>query len=317
MLVASLLVWAAAQDRPVVRAGLQSVGTFSWIAHAIEYYGIDEELGFTFEATTYASKQAADIAMRAGDIDVAVDDFIGVVLSRANGVPVRAIYPYSRATGGVVVPIDAGIDSIEDLQGRTIGAASLDDKSLLILRVLTTSQYGFDPQVEGEVLAAAGFLMQGLLEGGDIDAAIPFWHFVARMEATGNFKNLINVTDMLDQLGLNTDLPILVLVGRETSDPESLSIFIEAMQLAFERMKADSMDGIWQSILDNELYTLPDPTAFPAVRERWEAGLPDVWDQELIDGLVGLVEDLVAVAGADVVGLEEIDPEAFTTVYLR
>lgn len=306
----------AQEDEPLTaRVGMQAVGTFSWVIHAMEHFGVAEEFGLDIEATTYASKQATEIALRADEVDIVVDDFIGVVLSRSNGIPVQAVYPYSKATGGVVVPVDGDIDSIEDLKGKTVAAASLDDKSLLILRALTTSKYGFDPQQDGQTLQAAPWLMSGLMEDGEIDAGVPYWHFVARMTATGEFKDLMMVTDMLEELGLRSDLPILVVAARESADPEVVRTFLEAMQETVRRMEADGMDGVWQSILDNELYSLPDPSAFPEVRARWEAGLPDAWDQEMIDQLVTLVDQLVAVAGPDIVGVESLPADAYTTEF--
>ncbi|HEX7005056.1 MAG TPA: ABC transporter substrate-binding protein [Trueperaceae bacterium] len=296
-----------------VRPGMQATGTFSWVVHAMDYFGTAEEYCLELEPTTYASKQAAELALRAGEADVVVDDIIGAVTLRNNGIPVKAVYPYSKATGGVVVPVDSEITSIPDLEGKTIAASSLDDKSLLILRALTTSEYGFDPQEDGETLQAAPWLMAGLLESGEIDAGIPYWHFVARMTATGEFRDLMMVTEMLDQLGMRSDLPILVVVARDGVEDEAVRRFIEALIATTDRMQND--DGIWQSILDNELYSLPDPSLFPEVRKRWEAGLPEEWNQEMIDQLVELVDRLVEVAGPEVVGVERIDPEAFTTEF--
>ena len=314
ILLLSVLAWTSAQETKTVRVGLQASGTFSWVVHAMEYFGIDEEFGLTLEPVTYASKQATELALRAGEVDVVVDDFVGAVTMRNNGIPVRAIYPYSAATGGVVVRADSDIQTVADLEGKTIAASSLDDKSLLILRALTTSRYGFDPQADGETLQAAPPLMSELLAKGEIDAAIPYWHFVARMTGGGEYRDIEMVTNMLEELGLRSDLPILVVVGRDGADPEALRTFLAAMNEATQRMKADE-GPFWQSVLDEELYSLPDPSLFPAVRERWEAGLPDAWDQEMIDGLVELVDRLVAVAGAEVVGVERIDASAFTTEY--
>ena len=309
---------AAAQDmeEKTIRVGMQAVGTFSWVVHAMQYFGVDEEFALNLEPVTYATKQATELALRSDEVDIVVDDFIGVVLMRQRDVPVQAVYPYGKAVGGVVVPADGDIESIEDLEGKTIAAASLDDKSLLILRALTTSEYGFDPQQNGETLQAAPWLMTGLMEDGEIDAAIPYWHFVSRMTYGGEYEDLMMVTEMLEQLGLREDLPILVLVARESADPEAVTRFIEAMAVTQERMMTDSMDGVWQSILDEELYTLPEPEAFPDVRARWEAGLPDGWSQEQIDGLVTLVEQLVEVAGAEIVGVESLPPDAYTTDYV-
>lgn len=305
---------AAAQEQQTVRIGLQASGTFSWVVHAMEYFGIDEELGLTLESETYATKQATEIALRSGDADIVVDDFVGVVQMRSRDVPVRGVYPYSRATGGVVVPTDAGIETIADLEGTTIGAASLDDKSLLILRALAVADYGFDPQASSNVIAASPPLMEELLAQGELDVAIPYWHFVPRMTATGDYRDLMEVSEMLEQLGLSSDLPLLVMVARDGMDPELLRTFLRGFELALERMRTD--DGVWTSILDNELYSLPDPSLFPSVRARWEAGLPEMWTQETISGLVTLTEQLVEVAGAEVVGVEEIDPAAFTTEFV-
>ncbi|MDR9391828.1 MAG: PhnD/SsuA/transferrin family substrate-binding protein [Trueperaceae bacterium] len=306
---------ALAQEPHTVRVGMQAVGTFSWVVHAMQYFGVDEEFGLDLQPTTYATKQATELALRSDEVDVVVDDFVGAVQMRERGVAVQTVYPYGKAVGGVVVPADSDIRAIEDLEGATVAAASLDDKSLLILRALTVSQYGFDPQTDGETLAAAPWLMTGLMDDGEIDAGIPYWHFVSRMTYAGEYRDVMMVTEMLERLGLRSDLPILVLVAREEADDVAVSRFVEAMIETTERMKADSMDGIWQSILDEELYSLPDTAAFPEVRARWEAGLPDGWTQDQIDGLSSLVERLVDIAGAELVGIDAIPADAFTTEY--
>lgn len=305
----------AQEETHTIQVGQQATGTFSWITHAIDYYGLDEKYNLDIQEQTYASKPATQLAIQAGEVDVVVDDFIGAVAMREAGVPVRAIWPFSKATGGVVVAADSDIQSVEDLQGRTIAAASLGDKSILILRAYLASEYGFDPQDDGLVLQAAAPLMQGLLDEGEIDAAIPFWHFVARMEGSGDYRDIQLVSELLAEMGFRDDLPILVVLGREGADPEAVTTFLAAMQEAIQLMREDSDDGIWQSILDHELYSLPDPSVFPAVRARWEAGIPEEWNQDMIDGLVELVDQLVAVAGSDVVGVESLDADAFTTEY--
>jgi len=306
---------ALAQDTHTVQVGQQASGTFSWITHAIRYYGLDMKYDLNLVEDVYASKPASQLALQAGEVDVIVDDFIGAVNMREAGVPVRAIWPFSKATGGIVVPADSEIQTVADLQGHTIAAAALNDKSMLILRAYLTSNYGFDPQDDGMVMQAAAPLMQGLLNEGEIDAAIPYWHFVARMEGSGEFRDIQLVSDLLAEMGFRDDLPILVVLGRDGADPAALTAFLAAMQEAIEMMKMDSNEGIWQSILDNELYSLPDESLFPAVRARWEAGIPEEWNQEMIDDLVALVDQLVEVAGADVVGVENLDASAYTTEY--
>lgn len=315
LVTAGFAAFAAAQAPLTIQAGQQASGTFSWITHAIEYYGLDMKYGIDIVEETYASKSASQLAFQAGEVDVIVDDFIGAVTMRNAGVPVRAIWPFSKATGGIVVSVDSDIETVEDLMGHTVAASAFGDKSMLILRAYMSSNYGYDPQEEGMALQAAAPLMQELLDQGEIDSAIPYWHFVARMVGTGEYRDIQLVSDLLAQMGFRDDLPILVVLGRDGADPEALTRFLAAMQEAIELMKEDSNSGIWQSILDNELYSLPDPALFPSVRARWEAGIPEEWNQEMIDELVELVDQLVEVAGPDVVGVEKLDADAFTTEY--
>jgi len=303
----------SAQPAGVVRVGLQASGTFSWVLHAIEYFGIDQELGLRIEARTFATKEATELALMAGEVDVTVDDFVNVVLMRSRGIPVRAVYPYSLALGGLIVRADSDIQSVADLRGKVIAAASLSDKSLLILRVLAASRYGFDPQFDSETIAAAAPLMMELARRGEVDAVLPFWHFAARMVASGEFREIATVHGMLDELGLSSDLPNLLIIARDDLDRATLAAFLRAVDLASERMRHD--DGIWASILAEGLYSLPDESLMPSVRARWEASLPRQWNDDIVRGLVELVEQMVAVAGADVVGTDRLDADAFSTEF--
>src|SRR5690606_12070096 len=155
---------------PVVNAAMEATGTFSWVLHGMEHFGTAEANGIRVVATPYARKQATEIALRSGEADVKVDDFLGPVLLREAGIMASGIYPYATAIGGLVVPVDSEIETLADLEGATIAAGSLRDKSLLILRALTISEYGFDPQQDGEVVAAAPPLMMELTASGEVGA---------------------------------------------------------------------------------------------------------------------------------------------------
>ena len=319
-LLASLIVlslsFGAAQSLPRVNAAMEAVGTFSWIVHAMDTFGLDILNGIDVVGTTYASKQATEIALRSGEADVTVDDFLGAVIMRGNDVEVTAIYPFAKAVGALVVPIDSDVQGIADLQGGTIAAGSLRDKSLLILRALTISQYGFDPQVDGEVIAAAPPLMQQLITTGDVDAGLPLWHFVARIEAAGTGREIMAVTDMLEELGLPSDLPILMILGRDDFDAELKRAFLSAFVETVDLMKSlPSDDPFWQSILDLGLYSLPDTSLFPAVVERWKQGTPDAWTEDSIDAMVAMSQRLLDIGGPDVLGVDAIPRDAYTTAF--
>ncbi|GEM83891.1 ABC transporter substrate-binding protein [Meiothermus hypogaeus] len=316
VLIAAVLLSAGAwaQGVKTIRVGLQAGGTFSWVIYAIERFGIDKQLGIEVREVTYPSKPATQLALRAGEVQVTVDDFIEAVRMQQQGIPARAVYPYSLVTGGVVVKADGPISTVADLKGKTIGAQSLGDKSLLILRALAVSKYGFDPQKDSRVIAAAPPLMSELLRKGEIDAGLPFWHFVARQVATGESREIISAKQMLREMGAPVDLPLLLIIARNDLDKDALQRLLRAVQLANARMK--TTDAFWTEILERRLYALPDPSLMPAVRRRWEAGLPTRWDAGVVVGLNNLVQRMVQVAGAEVVGVQRFDPRAYTTEFV-
>src|SRR5690554_2434601 len=104
VLAAGIATAAFAQEEThTIRVGQQATGTFSWITHAIDYYDLAEKYDLEILEQTYASKPATQLALQTGEVDIVVDDFIGAVTMRDAGVPVRAIWPFSKATGGIVV----------------------------------------------------------------------------------------------------------------------------------------------------------------------------------------------------------------------
>lgn len=302
-----------AEAAQTVTIGAQATGTLSWVIYAMQRYGFDKQYHLDLKVKLLANKTAARLALRAGTVDLEVTDFISAQLMHNNGLPLQVVFPYSKATGGVVVRASSDIRTIADLKGRKIAATAVNDNSLLFLRALLIKTHGFDTQTATKVIAAAPPLMESLLARHDIDAAIPYWHFVARMVGSGQYRELISDADILQQLGLDANVPLLVLVAREDLGHQATANFIRALVATTNRMKTD--DAIWQGILDQGLYKLPDPAMFPAVRARWEAGLPIEWKPRNVDALANLVDRLVAVAGANVIGVGKIDPAIFNTGY--
>ncbi|BBN94419.1 putative ABC transporter [Deinococcus grandis] len=307
-----LLLGGTAAAQKTLNVGLQAGGTLSWVTFAIQKYGIDRDLGFRLNTTTYASKDATRVALRAGDAQVVVDDFLEVTLLRQKGFPVSAIYPFSLITGGVIVPAGSDIRTVADLKGQTLGATSLTDKTLLILRAYTRRQ-GFDVQSAAKVASVSSPLMEQFMNRGEIQAGIPFWHHGARMVSTGKFRTLISSADLLRGLGLPQNVPLLYLVARTDADPATLRLFLKAVNQANERMKTDP--AFWTAMLDANLYALPDRSQLPALRTQWAAGLPKRWTAADLNATLLLTRRMIEVAGPDVVGLTRLDTRAFNTSY--
>ena len=313
LLACGLTQAQSSAPQPSVRIGLQAGGTLSWVTFAIQYFGIDKDLGLKLDAQTYASKDATRIALRSGAAQVVVDDFLEVTLLRQNRFDVSAVYPFSLLAGGLVVPTASPISTVADLRGQTIGATSLTDKTLLLLRAYTRAKAGFDPQTASKVVAVSSPLMGQFMGRGEVDAALPLWHHAARMIGSGEYRQVISSGELMKGLGLNTSTPLLYLIARTDTDPQALGLFVKAVLRAEERMKQD--DGFWNAMLEKNLYVLPDRAELPALRKQWAAGLPKSWTAADLNNTVLLTRKMIEVAGPEVVGLTRLDTRASNTTF--
>jgi NitT/TauT family transport system substrate-binding protein len=138
--------------------------------------------------------------MLAGAIDIIVSDWLWVSRQRSEGADLT-LAPYSTAVGAIMVKEESPIKQIADLKGRKIGVTGGPlDKSWLLIQALARRDHGIDLTTACEVAYGAPPLISEKAKEGELDAALNFWHFCARLEADG-FRRLVGANDAATALG--------------------------------------------------------------------------------------------------------------------
>ena len=109
---------AAASAADTIRIAAQKTGTFAWELAIIRAHGLDKEANLALEVRELASPEAGKIALRSGDAEIMISDWLWVSRERSLGAKL-AFYPYSSALGAVMVPNTSPIKTLGDLKGRT------------------------------------------------------------------------------------------------------------------------------------------------------------------------------------------------------
>ncbi len=178
------------------------VGVLSNVAVAPIYLGLEkgffEDEGLDVELVVASSGSAIVPAVSSGDMQFGFSNVASIITAHQKGLPIQLVAPGLYVNGengqdqGVAVAgSDSGIQSLSDLEGRTIGTTSLGGMFTLTMRHLI-EEAGVDPSsisfVElsyPEVLAAlerkeidAGMLSEPFttkaLEAGHIPLAWPY-----------------------------------------------------------------------------------------------------------------------------------------------
>ncbi|RYH04629.1 ABC transporter substrate-binding protein [Salipiger sp. IMCC34102] len=306
---------AVAQDRPVIDVGILSYGTAQWEMQVIQDNGLDTDAGIELVVTDLGSEQAGDLALQAGNVDVILTDFLWVSAQRNAGNLITSI-PHSRAVGGVMVHPGAGIESLDQLAGTTIGIAGGPvDKSWIILQSAWESLNGDTLAEQVDARFAAPPLVNELLVSGDLPVALNFWHYNARARAAG-MTELVSVTELLADLGVDGPAPLLVWAFTdETAQarPEAIRGFLDA-SFAAKRMLLED-DAVWES-LRAKMRAEEDDRLFTELRDAYREGIIADLDPGLYDTASRTFDIMAEQGGADLVGRDAVFAEdTFWTGY--
>ncbi len=255
-----------------LRISVLEIGTVNWELDTIRNNSLDTANGFRLRVKGVGGSTAAQVAFNGGKTDMIVSDWIWVARQRAAGRDYVFI-PYSRAVGGLVVPSESPARDIADLKDMTIGIAGGPlDKSWLILRAHARQERGMNLKTETRQVFGAPPLIFKKATQRELDGAINFWHFMARLKAEG-FREILSVADAAAALGLDPDIPMLGYVVRGElirKKPELVKGFVRASQAA-KRILATRKDA-WEVLRPR--MRAKSNSQFEALRAGFRAGIP-------------------------------------------
>lgn len=299
----------ASHGAETIRLAVQKTGTFSWELAAIREHGLDKAANLSLEVTELASTEAGKIAMRAGNADIMLSDWLWVSRERALGAKLT-FYPYSSALGAVMVPASSPIKTLADLKGRKLAVAGGPiDKSWLLLQA-RLKQDGIDLKSEASIVYGAPPLLAAKALDGEMDASLNFWNFCAQLEAKG-FRRLAGIEDILPKLGAKGPVAVVGYVFDESwaaSHRDTVARFIAMTRKAKELLATS--DAAWEKVAP--LTGTADAALLKTYRNRYREGIPRrSVDAEEADAKV-LYRVLAGIGGRDLVGpAAELDPGTF------
>ena len=272
LLIALLSSVVASAETPTLRISVLEFGTVNWEMRTIKHNKLDIENGFNLDVHGVGGSSAAQIALQGGETDIIVSDWLWVARQRAAGKDFVFI-PYSKAVGGVMIPKDSNIKTLADLKGGKLGIAGGPlDKSWLIINAYAQKEYGVNLVADTEQVFGAPPLIFKTALDGEIDGAINFWHFMAKMRAAG-MRELVSTAKAAESLGLDPNMPLLGYVvdgALAKKNPELVKSFATS-SLAAKRILADK-DSEWDRL--REFMNVNNDAQFEELKSGFRTGIP-------------------------------------------
>jgi NitT/TauT family transport system substrate-binding protein len=254
-----------------VRVAVQKTGTFAWELAVIRAHSLDKQANLAVQVVELASPEAGKIALRAGNADIIVSDWLWVSRERTLGARLT-FYPYSSALGAIMVPAASQIRTLADLKGRKLAVAGGPiDKSWLLLQAWL-KQDGIDLKSDATIAYGAPPLLTAKTLSGEMDATLNYWNFCAVLEAKG-FRRLAGMEDLLSKLGAKGRTAMIGYVFDEAwanANQDKVARFIAMTRMAKEILSTSNAE--WEKIAP--LTGAADAATLRTYRDRYREGIP-------------------------------------------
>ena len=150
------------------------------------------------------------------------------------------------------------------------------------------------------------------MEQRNFDAILTYWPYQAKLLTDNNFKKVISINEILNELGIPDGMPVIGWVFKD-SWGENNNILLENFLNASDEAKKIMLDSdkIWEKIRPNMM--AEDDLLFNNLREIYREGIPKKkFTESQIEGAKRLYSILSKIGGKELVGnAKELSPGTF------
>jgi NitT/TauT family transport system substrate-binding protein len=264
-----------------IRVGILPIADLAPLYNGIEQ-GFFEEEGL--DVTTEVGQGGAALvpAVQSGEYQFAFGNYVSLMLARQNGVDVQIVSNVvsgadtaDRGTNGLLVAPDSGIESVDDLAGRTFAVTTLDNVAEVNIRTTLRENDVDDSDIDFVELPFPD--MNAAVSSGDVDVAWQAEPFITLGEADG----LVSVADPMYET--TPSMPLAGMFASQSwleDNPDLANAFYRAMQRSLE---AASDEEAMRDAISANTETPPEVVAELALAN---------WQSELDEDKLALVGQL-------------------------
>ena len=288
-------------------------GSQSFPGFVIKRYGLDKKYGFDLQTIPAQTAQSAVVAIQSGGAEIGAWNWPDAVRMRTAGTKVMGIGPVMKWANTVVVPAKSTIQSIPELKAKKVGVIHRTGLDWIVMRAVAQKIYGFNIESELTMQEGAVHLLRGLIEQGQLDATIMYNDFTPGMVASGQYRQLLRIKDLVNQLSI-PDAPYIIFATRldyAATHPMNIKAFLAAYRDAIGIMNSD--DAAWVEAA--KTLKIVDPDIVGKFRDQTRSLFVPAFSPTAEADIRRTFDVLVGTSGPALFGMSKLPDDFMTLEY--
>jgi len=250
-----------------LRIDVVSTGTQAIPPYVIQKMDLASKYGIDLQIHDNSGAWGSEwTAMKTDEVDCIITAWTYSVMNYRDKETV-CVAPMFAWGNSMITNVNSGIKTLADIKNINLGVYQTTALDWVLMCAAAEKEYGFSPANECEISEAAASLLGGMLQQGNIDAALSYADTNVILGAEADYEVIFSMKDCLDTLGLNAETPFLFYTFSKEyyeAHPEVVEAFVEMYKEAYDILMTD--DDIWADIA-SDCFGVTNPDAIPALRE--------------------------------------------------
>lgn len=303
---------AIAVEARKVRLGILSTGSQDLVHTVMEQQKLLHKHSIPYEAVRSLNPPALHLMIAEKRVDIGYGGLTAMARARAEGKGMLVIFGIFSPVNVVLVPKDSPIKSVAELKGRRVGNFGGPGSATTgIFMAIAKRWHGLDLQRQAELITAPGPALIGLLDRGELAAALVGTTESLRFPLTGKYRVILDLSQEWEKRAGRAPAHVTITTNDEfaRAHPDILRRYLRAYLETVKYIR--SHPEVWESYAKQ--IKLTEPGAVAALRDQMGPRIVDRWDKEQIKVEQDFLEVTREILGPKV--LKEIPQGLFSDAY--
>lgn len=301
---------ASAQAVPRLTVRMMALGTGIpfLVTSAWKELDFDKKHNIELKVEATGNLSGQWIAMRSGSADLVLGNFLDVLRQHKAGLRIQTFQFCYNYDDPIVTLAGKPYNKLSDLKGVTVGVTRTTFLPVLLYRVAGKKAYGTDFVQEAKIAEASPSLLPQMLRSGQLEVTYSFRSLVFEDLLQKKAKEVANLNQVLNDAGWSIPLTNYVLADqwREKAGPQGVKRLATA--LADLNLALRTQNAGWDAYAALAKVDAKDKAAF---QETFRKALVSNYTPESLHKMQEMLDAMVALVGAEIVGVTKVDPAAF------